>query len=88
MTQEEIVSLTNQVFEEAFEIPKEKLQPEAQIFKDLGLDSLDIVDLVVALQQRFGIKIRNDDRVRGIRTLGDVHRFIFTIMTELAGKQS
>ncbi|MBU1181151.1 MAG: acyl carrier protein, partial [Proteobacteria bacterium] len=60
MTEQEIITLSNQVFEESFEIEKEKLKPEMNIFLDLGLDSLDIVDLVVALQEKFGVKIRND----------------------------
>jgi len=39
----------------------------------LGLDSLDIVDLIVALQKQFKIQIREDERVRTIRTLEDVY---------------
>ncbi|MBU1398363.1 MAG: acyl carrier protein, partial [Proteobacteria bacterium] len=76
MTEQEIITLSNQVFEESFEIEKEKLKPEMNIFLDLGLDSLDIVDLVVALQEKFGVKIRNDGRIKNIRTLGDIYKFI------------
>lgn len=80
--EQEIITLTNQVFEESFEIEKEKLQPEMNIFEDLGLDSLDVVDLVVALQKKFGVKIRDDERVRSIRTLGDIYQFIHNLKTE------
>ena len=52
MTEQEIIKLTNQVFEESFEIEKDLLKEEMNIFQDLGLDSLDIVDLVVALQEK------------------------------------
>jgi acyl carrier protein len=83
MTEQDVIKMTNEVFIDSFEIPKEKLLPEANIFNDLGLDSLDIVDLVVALQKKFGITIRSDERVRNIRTLGDIHQFIFTIKKEL-----
>jgi acyl carrier protein len=79
MTEQEIIDRTNSVFEESFEIDPERLVPEAHIFTDLGLDSLDIVDLIVALQTSFGVKIRTDDKVREIRTLGDVYRFIADI---------
>lgn len=82
MTEQEIITLSNQVFEESFEIEKERLKPEMNIFHDLGLDSLDIVDLVVALQEKFGVKIRNDDRVKNIRTLEDVHKFILSLKAE------
>lgn len=76
MTEAEIITRTNAVFEESFEIEPERLQPDAHIFTDLGLDSLDIVDLIVALQTAFGVKIRTADKVKEIRTLGDVYRFI------------
>jgi acyl carrier protein len=79
ITENEIIIMTNQVFEESFEIETEKLQPKMNIFEDLGLDSLDIVDLIVALQQKFGVKIRNDERVRDIRTLEDIYKFILSL---------
>ncbi len=79
MTEQEVIDITNKVFEESFEIDKEKLQPEAHIFNDLGLDSLDIVDLVAALQKSFGVNIRNEEKVRNIRTLQDVYTFILTV---------
>ncbi len=82
MTRDEIVAATNAVFAESFEIEPERLVPEANIFQDLGLDSLDIVDLVVALQKRFAVQLRDDARIRTIRTLGDVHAFIETIRKE------
>lgn len=82
ITENEIIAITNQVFVESFEIETEKLQPKMNIFEDLGLDSLDIVDLIVALQQKFGVKIRNDQRVRNIRTLEDIYRFILSLKNE------
>ncbi|PKL52647.1 MAG: acyl carrier protein [Nitrospira bacterium HGW-Nitrospira-1] len=88
MTEEEIIEKTNKVFEESFEIEKERLQPGAHIFNDLGLDSLDIVDLVVALQKSFGVNIRNEEKIRDIRTLQDVYQFISTIKNAGGGKAS
>lgn len=82
MTREEIVPIINQVFADAFEIESERLVPEANIFLDLGLDSLDTVDLVVAIQKRFAVQIRDDARVRTIRTLADVYAFIEAIQKE------
>lgn len=88
MTDQEIVDKTNKVFEEAFEIEKERLVPQAHIFTDLGLDSLDIVDLIVALQTTFGVKIRNEEKVRDIRTLQDIYQFISFIKNEQDKKSS
>ncbi len=82
MDKQEITDKINQVFKESFEIEKNKLLPQANIFEDLGLDSLDIVDLVVALQQKFGIKIRADQRLRDIRTLEDIYKFVLILKNE------
>jgi len=83
MTDKEIIEITNRVFEEDFEIPVEKIVPEARIFEDLGLDSLDIVDLVVALQKSFKVRIQDDEKVRSIRTLQDIYTFIKEKRTEM-----
>jgi acyl carrier protein len=88
MTEQEIIDTIHKVFEESFEIERERLQPQAHIFNDLGLDSLDIVDLVVALQQSFGVKIRNEENIRNIRTLQDLYQFIFTIKNAESNKNS
>lgn len=82
MADDEIAKLVNEVFEESFEIEAERLTADAHVFNDLGLDSLDTVDLVVALQQKFGVRIRNDQRVRAIRTLGDIYAFIAAVKAE------
>ena len=76
MDKKSVTKKVNQVFEESFEIDRNMLKPEKKIFDDLGLDSLDIVDLVVALQKKFGVKIRNDERVRSILTLEDIYNYI------------
>jgi len=79
MSRDDIVKMVNEVFEQEFELDGELLVPEAQIFAELGLDSLDTVDLVVALQKKFGVVIRGDERVRNIRTLEDLYGFIADI---------
>lgn len=79
---QQIRKLVNEVFEESFEIEAERLKPEAKIFEELGLDSLDIVDLIVALQKKFKVQIREDERVRKIRTLDDIYQFILALKSE------
>ena len=88
MAGDDIERMVNEVFTDSFEIPAEKLGPEKHLFNELGLDSLDVVDLVVALQKKFGVKIRNDERVRNIRTPADICRFIRTVKEEGGGKDS
>ena len=78
----QIMKMVKEVFVDSFELDEAVLTPEAKVFEDLGLDSLDIVDLVVALQKKFGVKIRSDERVREIRTIGDICTFIETLRKE------
>ncbi len=82
MTDSELIQAVNDVFADSFEIPREKLTPEAQIFGDLGLDSLDIVDLVAAIQKRFNVQVRDDERIRSIRTLQDLYKYLIMIRDE------
>jgi acyl carrier protein len=82
MTDSELIQAVNDVFADSFEIPREKLLPEAQIFTDLGLDSLDVVDLVAAIQKRFNVQVRDDERVRSIRTLQDLYNYLIMIRNE------
>lgn len=76
MTDQEIVQTINDALVEEFELNSEDMVPEAKIYEDLGLDSLDIVDLVIVLETSFGFKIREEAAVRKIRTLGDIHNFV------------
>ena len=79
---DKIIEMTNEVFIDSFEIEADQLKEDATIFDDLGLDSLDMVDMVVALQKKFNVKIRDDERIRSIRTLGDVYRYIELLRDE------
>jgi acyl carrier protein len=74
--------MVNEILEEYFEIERERLLPEMHLFDDLELDSLDIVDLVVAMQKRFDVRIRDDERIKSIRTLEDIYRFVFALQKE------
>ena len=62
-----------------FEVNPEKIRQDAQLAADLGLDSLDIVDLVVALEKEFGFKVvraQDEPLMRQLRTLSDVVAFV------------
>jgi acyl carrier protein len=76
MTDREIIDLINRSIAAEFEIDPEKMTPEKLLFQDLELDSLDIVDLVIVLEKAFRFKIRDEEAIRSIRTLGDIHSFV------------
>ena len=63
MTDQQIIGLINTSLEEEFELEKEDMSPEALLFDDLELDSLDNVDLVVVLEKAFQFKIREEDSI-------------------------
>ncbi|MGN8481850.1 acyl carrier protein [Helicobacter pylori] len=57
------------------EIDVSQVTPEAKFVKDLGVDSLDILELIMALEERFGIEIP-DEQAEKIVNVGDVMRYI------------
>ena len=85
MVEDDVVRMVNEVFEQSFEIEPARLRPEAHIFKDLGLDSLDTVDMVVALQKKFGVRIQDSTEVRSIETLANLYDFIRAERAKLPG---
>ncbi len=63
------------VIAEQLEIDVSQVTPEAKFVKDLGVDSLDILELIMALEERFGIEIP-DEQAEKIVNVGDVMRYI------------
>ena len=56
-------------------VEERSLVPEANLLDDLGADSLDVVELVMALEEEFGIEVPDDD-VENIRTIGDIVAYL------------
>ncbi len=76
MTDQEIIELVNSSLAEEFELELADMTAETTIYDDLGLDSLDTVDMVIVLEGAFSFKIREEEAIREIRTLGDIHAFV------------
>lgn len=83
MTREEIVKAVNSAFEE-LEIPEEELTPDQELFKGLGLDSLDMVDVMISLQRKFGVQLRGNEEIKRVRTLNDIYEFFVKLENEKA----
>jgi acyl carrier protein len=75
MTNSSIIAQVNEIMHSGFEIPVEKLSPEANLFSDLGLDSLDAIDMLVHLEERLGVKV-DGEKLMQVRTLQDVYTMI------------
>ena len=56
-------------------VESEKVTPEASFVEDLGADSLDTVELVMAFEEEFGIEIPDDDAEK-LQTVGDAINYI------------
>ena len=82
MERNDIIKAVNSIFLERFELDEAELTPEKKIVEDLQLDSLDIVDMIVGLQQKFGIMLRENKEIRTVRTLGDVYDLFEKLLRE------
>ena len=86
MHDDAIAERVNAALIEEFELVPERMAPEALIRDDLGLDSLDIVDMVIVLEKAFNFKLLNKEPLATIRTLGDIYAFIAALRDEGAIK--
>jgi acyl carrier protein len=64
-----------EIIVEQLGITREEIVPEASFIDDLGADSLDIVELVMAMEEMFDIEIPDDDAEK-IQTIGDAFSYV------------
>jgi acyl carrier protein len=74
-SREEIVAGLAEVLEEVAGTPADNVKPEAAFDKDLDVDSLTMVEVVVACEERFGVRIP-DEALESLRTVGDAVDYI------------
>jgi acyl carrier protein len=80
-SQKEIFQRIAQVLEDLFEVDPGKIMPEARLYEDLDIDSIDAVDLVVELRKITGKKMQPDD-FKAVRTVQDVIDAISRLLNE------
>ncbi|MEM9988831.1 MAG: acyl carrier protein [Pseudomonadota bacterium] len=71
----DIAERVKKITVEHLDVDAAKVTPEASFIDDLGADSLDIVELVMAFEEEFDIEIP-DDAAETIQTVGDAIKFI------------
>jgi acyl carrier protein len=64
-------------------IEKETITPEAHVIDDLGADSLDVVEMIMALEEAFDIEIPDEDAEK-IRTVQDIFDYIDKVAVNAA----
>jgi acyl carrier protein len=67
----ELVEKIKKIIVEQLSVDADKVLPDASFTEDLGADSLDVVELVMAFEQEFNIEI-SDESAGKIKTVGDV----------------
>ena len=80
-TEEEIYRIVVEVLEELFEIDPESISPEADLYQDLDIDSIDAVDLVAKLKKMTGKRIQPDE-FKAVRSVQDVVNAVHTLINE------
>lgn len=75
MQNEEIIKRINQLLIEEIEIDEDQISPAADLKKDLGIDSLDFVDLFVIIENNFGFKMKAEE-MSNIKKLDDFYNYV------------
>ena len=73
--EQKIEDRIGKIIAEQLGVKPEQITPEAKFIEDLGADSLDTVELVMALEEEFGNEIP-DEEAEKLTTVGDVIRYI------------
>jgi len=75
MDREEIVNIVNNFLIEDVEVDPENISETASLKDDIGIDSLDFVDIVVIVERNFGFKIKPEE-MAGVTNLGQFYDYI------------
>ncbi len=81
MVKEEIIRKINELLAEEFEADIETIRPDAPLMDTLDMDSLDLVDVVVIVDNNFGVTLVGSDFV-GIKTFQDFYDLILRKLSE------
>ncbi len=75
MSVENVQERVKNIIVEQLGVEADQVKPEAQFVNDLGADSLDTVELIMALEEEFDIEIP-DDKAEKIKTVGEAVSYI------------
>ena len=81
MTKDDILAKMVEILHETFDIEPDRVRPEAQLYQDLDIDSIDAVDLIVRLKPLVGRRLQ-PDAFKAVRTVQDVVDAIHMLMHE------
>lgn len=85
---ETIRQQVNDILCEEFELSPDRVHPDATLYEDLDLDSLDAVDMVVVMEKFFNVKLANQDTLQAVKTVGDLHELVIKLQKEHSKKEN
>lgn len=68
---------------ECFVVPEEEIREETDLVADLGAESLDLYELVVAVETEFALERNEEDPIGSVRTAGDLLRLALEAESEI-----
>ena len=75
ITEPEILTGLGEIIDEVAGVPADEVTPEKSFVNDLDIDSLSMVEIAVAAQDKFGVEIP-DDQLKNLKTVQDVVNFV------------
>ncbi len=81
-SQEQIFEKISDIIVELFEIPKADIKMESKLYDDLGMDSIDAIDLITEMQSFIGGRRLNPEDFKAVRSVADVVRAAEAILSE------
>ena len=75
MTDQEILAGLAEIIDEIAGVPADEVTPEKNFVEDLDIDSLSMVEIAVAAQDKFGVEIP-DEQLKDLKTVQDVMNFV------------
>jgi acyl carrier protein len=80
-TEQEILAGLAEIIDDIVGIDESEVTPEKNFIDDLDIDSLSMVEIAVAAQDKFGVEIP-DDELRNLKTVEDVINFVQKLQTK------
>ena len=81
MTMEDIFKTMQDLIAEQFAIDADEISMDSSFVDDLGADSVDLVELVMAMEEEFNVGEIDEDDLTGLKTVGDCVRYLYNELT-------
>ena len=81
MTMEDMFKTMQDLIAEQFAIDADEISMDSSFVDDLGADSVDLVELVMAMEEEFNVGEIDEDDLTGLKTVGDCVRYLYNKMS-------